>query len=94
MLTYVTAGESHGAGLHAIVTGLPKGLRLDRAFLDTLLARRQGGYGRSERQRLPGKKSCQAKKTKQNAIGVRVAMPRPSIRPARMGCFRSSAASI
>jgi len=51
-LEYVTAGESHGAGLHAIVTGLPAGLRVDRAFLDGMLARRQGGYGRSERQKV------------------------------------------
>jgi chorismate synthase len=52
MLEYVTAGESHGAGLHAIVTGLPAGLRVDRAFLDAMLARRQKGYGRSVRQAL------------------------------------------
>ncbi|MGH7163009.1 MAG: chorismate synthase, partial [Planctomycetota bacterium] len=52
MLEYVTAGESHGAGILAVVTGLPAGLPLDRAFLDALLARRQGGYGRSERQRI------------------------------------------
>jgi len=52
VLEYVTAGESHGAGLHAIVTGLPAGLRVDRALIDGLLARRQGGYGRSERQQL------------------------------------------
>jgi chorismate synthase len=52
VIAYVTAGESHGAGLVAIVTGLPAGLRVDRAFLDAMLARRQAGYGRSERQRL------------------------------------------
>ena len=52
MIGYVTAGESHGAGLVAIVTGLPAGLRVDRALLDGMLARRQAGYGRSERQRL------------------------------------------
>jgi chorismate synthase len=52
MLEYVTAGESHGPGLHAILTGLPAGLRIDRAFLDDLLARRQRGYGRSVRQTL------------------------------------------
>lgn len=52
MIEYVTAGESHGAGLVAIVTGLPAGLRVDRAFLDAMLARRQKGYGRSERQKM------------------------------------------
>jgi chorismate synthase len=52
VIEYVTAGESHGAGLVAIVTGLPAGLRIDRAFLDAMLARRQRGYGRSERQKI------------------------------------------
>ncbi|MHC4339131.1 MAG: chorismate synthase [Planctomycetota bacterium] len=52
MLEYVTAGESHGAGLHAILTGLPAGLAIDRAFLDAMLRRRQGGYGRSVRQKI------------------------------------------
>jgi chorismate synthase len=52
VLHYVTAGESHGRALYAIVTGIPAGLRVDRDFLDALLARRQRGYGRSERQRI------------------------------------------
>ncbi|MFQ5845042.1 MAG: chorismate synthase, partial [Planctomycetota bacterium] len=52
VLQYVTAGESHGAALHAIVSGLPAGLRVERAYLDRLLQRRQGGYGRSGRQKL------------------------------------------
>mgnify|MGYP002624086458 CR=1 FL=1 len=52
MLEYVTAGESHGSGLVAIVTGLPAGLKVDRPFLDAMLKRRQGGHGRSERQKL------------------------------------------
>lgn len=51
-LTYSTAGESHGPALTAIVTGLPSGLRIDRAFVDAQLARRQAGYGRSPRQKL------------------------------------------
>ena len=49
-LTY--AGESHGPALVAIVTGLPAGLRLDRAAIDADLRRRQQGYGRSPRQQL------------------------------------------
>jgi chorismate synthase len=51
-LELVTAGESHGPALVAIVTGLPAGLRLDRAAIDRDLARRQEGYGRSPRQSL------------------------------------------
>ena len=51
-LTLVTAGESHGPALVAIVTGLPAGLMLDRDAIDADLARRQQGYGRSPRQQL------------------------------------------
>jgi chorismate synthase len=51
-LGLVTAGESHGPALVAIVTGLPAGLVLDRATIDEDLRRRQGGYGRSPRQQL------------------------------------------
>ena len=51
-LTLVTAGESHGPALVAIVTGLPAGLTLDREAIDSDLARRQQGYGRSPRQQL------------------------------------------
>jgi chorismate synthase len=51
-LTLTTAGESHGPALVAIVTGLPAGLRLDKAAIDHDLWRRQQGYGRSPRQKL------------------------------------------
>ena len=51
-LGLVTAGESHGPALAAIVTGLPAGLRLDKEAIDTDLRRRQQGYGRSPRQKL------------------------------------------
>ena len=47
-----TAGESHGPALVAILTGLPAGLRLDRAAIDEDLGRRREGYGRSPRQTL------------------------------------------
>ena len=51
-LSLVTAGESHGPALVAILSGLPAGLVLDRAAIDADLARRQQGYGRSPRQQL------------------------------------------
>jgi chorismate synthase len=51
-LELTTAGESHGPALVAIVEGLPAGLELDRAAIDTDLRRRQEGYGRSPRQRI------------------------------------------
>jgi chorismate synthase len=51
-LRMVSAGESHGPALAAIVTGLPAGLRLDKEAIDADLRRRQQGYGRSPRQKL------------------------------------------
>jgi chorismate synthase len=51
-LELVTAGESHGPALIAIVSGLPAGLLLDRAAIDEDLRRRQQGYGRSPRQQI------------------------------------------
>src|SRR3954451_8463077 len=52
MLRYLTAGESHGPALTAIVEGFPSGVTLDAAFIDRELERRQGGYGRGKRQSL------------------------------------------
>jgi chorismate synthase len=51
-LGLVTAGESHGPALVAIVSGLPAGLVLSREAIDADLRRRQEGYGRSPRQRI------------------------------------------
>ncbi len=51
-LLLVTAGESHGEELVAILKGIPAGLTLDRAAIDWDLARRQHGYGRGGRQRI------------------------------------------
>jgi chorismate synthase len=51
-LELVTAGESHGPALVAIVSGLPAGLVLDKAAIDADLRRRQQGYGRSPRQQI------------------------------------------
>jgi chorismate synthase len=51
-LNVVTAGESHGPALVAIVTGLPAGLDLDRDAINADLRRRQQGYGRSPRQKI------------------------------------------
>ena len=47
---FLTAGESHGQALGAIVEGVPAGLRLTAEDLVTDLARRQRGYGRGARQ--------------------------------------------
>ncbi|MDD2554354.1 MAG: chorismate synthase [Desulfotomaculaceae bacterium] len=49
MLRYLTAGESHGQALVAVIEGLPAGLALTAAYINTQLVRRQGGYGRGAR---------------------------------------------
>src|SRR5436853_4352944 len=51
-LGLVTAGESHGPALVAILTGLPAGLTLEKDVIDADLHRRQQGYGRSPRQQI------------------------------------------
>jgi len=48
-LHLTTAGESHGPGLTAILSGLPAGLRVDFARLAREMARRQHGHGRGRR---------------------------------------------
>lgn len=49
---FLTAGESHGEGLTAVIEGLPAGLPLTEADIDTDLARRQRGYGRGGRMKI------------------------------------------
>jgi chorismate synthase len=51
-LELVTAGESHGPALVAVLTGLPAGLGLDHGAIELDLSRRREGYGRSPRQKL------------------------------------------
>jgi chorismate synthase len=52
MLRYFTAGESHGEALVAYLSGLPAGVKVDQAFLDRELWRRQQGYGRGGRMKI------------------------------------------
>jgi len=52
MIRYLTAGESHGPQLTAIIEGLPSGLVLTMETINRDLARRQGGYGRGGRMRI------------------------------------------
>jgi chorismate synthase len=49
MLRWLTAGESHGPALVAILEGLPAGVAITTADLDRDLARRRLGYGRGAR---------------------------------------------
>jgi len=52
MLRFTTAGESHGPALVSILEGLPAGVPLLAADVDTDLARRQQGYGRGRRMQI------------------------------------------
>ena len=52
MLRFMTAGESHGPCLTAILEGLPAGLKLDVEAINRDLARRQQGYGRGGRMKI------------------------------------------
>lgn len=51
-MRYLTAGESHGPCLTAIVEGVPAGLPLTAADINKELKRRQGGYGRGGRMKI------------------------------------------
>jgi chorismate synthase len=51
-IRFLTAGESHGKGLTVIVEGLPAGLPLSERDMEGDLRRRQGGFGRSQRQQI------------------------------------------
>ena len=52
MLRYLTAGESHGECLSAILEGMPAGVPIDKDEIDRQLRRRQGGYGRGGRMKI------------------------------------------
>ena len=52
MLRYITTGESHGHYMATILEGFPSGIVLDLDFINGELRRRQGGYGRGDRQKI------------------------------------------
>jgi chorismate synthase len=51
-LRFLTAGESHGPALTAILEGIPAGLPLAASIIDLELARRQKGYGSGGRMKI------------------------------------------
>ncbi|MGQ7337851.1 chorismate synthase [Streptococcus suis] len=51
-MRYLTAGESHGPRLTAIIEGVPAGLPLTAEDINADLKRRQGGYGRGSRMQI------------------------------------------
>ena len=50
VMRYLTAGESHGPQLTAIIEGLPAQLPLTAEMINKELKRRQGGHGRAQQQ--------------------------------------------
>ena len=52
MLRFLTAGESHGPALVAILEGMPSGVPINLAQLQHQMRRRQLGYGRGPRMQL------------------------------------------
>lgn len=52
MFRFLTAGESHGPLMTAVIEGLPAGLTVVADDINADLARRQGGYGRGARQKI------------------------------------------
>ncbi|WP_268913671.1 chorismate synthase [Lentilactobacillus sp. SPB1-3] len=51
-MNYLTAGESHGPQLTGILEGIPAGMHIDVDEVNEMLAARQGGYGRGNRQKI------------------------------------------
>jgi chorismate synthase len=51
-LRFLTAGESHGPALTAVIEGLPAGVPVEKALVDRELKRRMGGYGRGGRMKI------------------------------------------
>ena len=51
-LRFLTAGESHGPGLNAILEGMPAGLALDASVINRELLRRKSGFGAGERMQI------------------------------------------
>ncbi|PYO57421.1 MAG: chorismate synthase [Candidatus Rokuibacteriota bacterium] len=49
---FLTAGESHGEALTAVIDGVPAGLPLTEEHINEDLARRQRGYGRGGRMKI------------------------------------------
>jgi chorismate synthase len=52
MMKFQTAGESHGQGIVALLSGIPAGLRIDFDSVNRDLKRRMGGYGRGGRMKI------------------------------------------
>ncbi len=77
-MRWLTAGESHGQALSAIVEGVPAHVEIDSTFLDHHLARRRLGFGRGARQNFEADKisilgGVRLGKTQGGPISIQVA---------------------
>jgi chorismate synthase len=75
MLRYMTAGESHGKGLVALIEGVPAGLKLRAEDIDRDLKRRMQGYGRGGRMAIESDRAdiisgCRKGKTIGSPVGI------------------------
>lgn len=52
MIRFLTAGESHGKALTAIIEGFPSNLKIENEYINFHLKRRQAGYGRGLRMKI------------------------------------------
>jgi len=57
MIKFLTAGESHGKGLTAIVSGFPSNIKITAEYINVQLKRRQAGYGRGLRMKMESDKA-------------------------------------
>ena len=55
-MRFLTAGESHGEAMVAIIEGFPKGVRIEASAIDSELKRRMTGFGRGKRMQLEADK--------------------------------------
>lgn len=51
-MEFVTAGESHGSAINAIVSNVPAGINISMKLINSDLERRQSGHGRGSRQNI------------------------------------------
>jgi len=100
MLRYLTAGESHGRALLAILEGMPAGLKLDVNKINQELKRRQSGFGRGRRMQIEKDKAqilsgLKAGKTLGSPIALLIENKDSSIeRLAKVSCPRPGHADL
>jgi len=69
MLRYLSAGESHGKAIVAILEGMPAGINLEPGRINQELKRRQQGFGRGRRMQIE-KDRCQIISGLKNGVSL------------------------